>query len=97
VFCAGGGRVDAGDDRRAGRGADRGGRAGLGVTQAALGKAVEVRRDGVRIAVASKMRAVVFAGDPEDVGQRLLRPRLSKSRGKHGGGREQHSSNFELE
>jgi len=97
MLRAGGRWIDAGDDRRAGRGADRRGRAGLGVAQAALCKAIEVRRDGVRVAVAAKMWAVVFAGDPENVGQRLFRPHLAKGKGSQGGGREQHSSNFDLD
>ena len=76
----GGGRIDAGDDRRAGRGADRRIRTRPGVAQAALGQAVEIRRDGVRVAVAAQVRSVVLAGYPENVRQRLLRLHLPNAK-----------------
>ena len=46
MLCAGGRWIDAGDDCRAGRGADRRGRAGLGIAQATLGKEIEVLFNG---------------------------------------------------
>ena len=67
VLGAGRGRVDAGDDRRARRCADRGGRAGIGVAQTALGQAIDVGGGGVCVAVAAKVHTIVLAGNPEDV------------------------------
>ena len=59
--------VHPGDQGAPGRRADRG--VGEGVPEAdALGRQpVEVRRLGERVAVAAEVRAVVLAGDPEDV------------------------------
>ena len=62
------------------------------VSPDALGKAIEVGRDGVRVAVAAEMRAVIFAGDPENVGQRLLRSRLAKAKRGNGTGQQEYST-----
>ena len=92
VFRAGGWRVNAGDDRRPGWGANRRSRAGPGVAEAAFGQAVKVWRDGVRVAVAAKVRPVVLAGDPEDVRQRLIRPRLALAKRGHGAAPQEYST-----
>ena len=38
---------------------------------ALFGEAIEVRRDGMRIAIAAEMRADVLGGEPENVGPGL--------------------------
>ena len=80
VLGAGGRGVEAADDRRAGRRADRNGRPNVAVDQAACGEAVQVGGGGVLVAVGAELGSVVLAGDPEDVGGREARRGLSGGR-----------------
>jgi len=59
--------VNARDDGRAGRGADRGVAPGVQVAQPLGRQPVQVGRLGIRVAVAAQLRPRVLAGDPEDV------------------------------
>lgn len=59
--------IHARDQRRAGRGAHAGWRKGLRVTHTARGQSVEIRGDGLRIAVTTQVGTDVLAGDPQDV------------------------------
>ena len=74
-------RVEAADDCRAGRRADRNGRPGVAVDQAACGEGIQVGSGGVVVAVSAEVRAVVLAGDPEDVGGREVGGRLGEDWG----------------
>ena len=67
MLGAGGRGVHSGDNRRARRRAH--GRAGprVRVNHPPSGELIHVRRGGERVAVAAHMRAVVFAGNPENV------------------------------
>src|SRR6185503_3379987 len=67
VFGAGGGRIQTRNDGRAGASADRGARPAVEVDHALRRQAIDVWRGGVRVAVATQVRAVVLAGQPEDV------------------------------
>lgn len=68
MFSAAGWRIDAADDRSAGRRADGGVGPGSGIAQRGPGKTVQVRRDGIGIAKATQIGAHVFAGKPQDIG-----------------------------
>jgi hypothetical protein len=68
VFSAQAVRIHAGDERRPGRRTDRMVRPAERVPATAGGQRVEVRRHRIRIGERTKMRAVIFSRDPEDVG-----------------------------
>ena len=68
VHGADGGRVHAGDDRRAARRADARNREAACVASALGGQIVDVGTRGVGVAVAAQVRADVLATDPQNVG-----------------------------
>ena len=70
VLGAGRDRVEAADDRGAGRRAHGRGRPGVAVDQAPGGEPVEVRGRGEGVAVGAKLGSVVLARDPENVRRR---------------------------
>ena len=79
VLTTGGGRIHAHDDRRARSGAD-GGTRPRALEQHALGRqCIHIRRGGISITVAAHVRAVVFAGEPEDVGLISRKGRLQNA------------------
>jgi hypothetical protein len=88
VLGTGGWRIDARNDRRAGRRAHRCRRPRAQVTHPARRQLVEVRRGGVGVAVATELRPVVLAGHPEDVrpvgGGRELRRQNKNKEGEEG-------------
>ncbi len=75
VQSAGARGIHAGDDRRAGRSADRGDGPGAIEDHAFRGQAIDVRRAGQLVAIAAHFRAMVLAGDPENIRMRLGRER----------------------
>ena len=82
-----GGRVHAGDNARSRRRAHAGDAITVGVTDAALGNGVDVRRPRPRISVTGKgIGAGVLAGDPEDIRTRPIR--REDGRGGRGGAQE---------
>src|SRR5205085_2797550 len=80
----------AGDQARAARGADRGVREGPGEPRPFAGEPVHVRRDGVRVAVATELRTHVLADDPDDVRPRRVGgPGAGRAGGEPGADEEQ--------
>ena len=69
VLRARGGRIQSGNNSRACRGADRRVGNSVGVEHPTGCQSVKVWRHRVIIAVAAEMRPVVFASDPQEVGQ----------------------------
>ncbi len=69
VAGAEGGGIHAGDDGGARGGADAVDGEGVGVAGALSGEVVQVGGAGVGVAVAAKVGAGVFGGDPEDIGR----------------------------
>src|SRR4051794_15020088 len=61
-------RIHSRDNRRPRRRADWGIRPRARIAQRLLRERIEVRSDGVAIAVAAKVRPDVFAGNPQDIG-----------------------------
>ena len=55
------------DNGRTGRGADRGCRYRVRIEQGVFGEGVEVRCRGVLVPVATKVWAMIFGGEPENV------------------------------
>ena len=84
VDAAGAGRVEAGDDGGAGRGADWGDRPGFFEEHAFGGEGVDVRGAGDFVSVTAHGGAVVFAGEPEDV--RLVRSGKREAEGEENEG-----------
>ena len=70
VVATGRRAVEAGDDRGARGRADGRNGPGVGVAQGTRSEFIEVRRGRIGIAVGTHLRAVVLAGNPEDVGLR---------------------------
>ncbi len=69
VLRSGGRGIEARDDRGAGRRTDRRVRPRVPEEEPARRQPIEIRRRAVAIAVCAEVRAVVFARNPEDVGQ----------------------------
>ena len=70
VIAARGWAVEAGDDRGARGRADGRDGPSVGIAEGARRELVDMGRGRVGVAVAAQLRAVVLAGDPEDVGLR---------------------------